>query len=137
MHEILVVSLRWFHIASVATLIGGLLYGRVALARAADVFAPESRSALEERAAAAFRPLVYAAVTALIVSGVYNIFANPGHSPRYHMLLGIKLLLVAHVFAVSLLLVRRDRPGRARLMASGAVSGLIIIAISAYLRRIF
>ena len=137
MHEVLIVALRWFHITSVATLIGGLIYGRLVLARGAELFASDSHNAFEERAAAAFRPLVYAAVSALIVSGVYNIFANPGHSPRYHMLLGIKLLLVAHVFAVSLLAVRPDRPGRARLMASGAISGLIIIAISAYLRRIF
>ena len=137
MHEVLNVVIRWFHITSVATLIGGLIYGRLVLARAAELFAADSHSAFEERAAGAFRPLVYAAVIALIVSGVYNIFANPGHSPRYHMLLGIKLLLVAHVFAVSLLLVRRDRPHRARLMASGTISGLIIIAISAYLRRIF
>jgi uncharacterized membrane protein len=137
MHEVLVVALRWFHIASVATLVGGLLYGRLVLRRGAELFGSDSRNSFEERAAASFRPLVYAAVVALIVSGVYNIFANPGHSPRYHMLLGIKLLLVAHVFAVSLLAVRRDRPGRAHLMASGAVSGFIIIAISAYLRRIF
>lgn len=137
MHEVLTVVLRWLHIASVVTLIGGLIYGRVVLARGMELFASDSLSALEERAAAAFRPLVYAAVTALIASGVYNIFASPGHSGRYHMVLGIKLLLVAHIFAVSLLVVRPDRPRRARMMGSAAISGLIVIAISAYLRRIF
>ena len=30
----------------------------------------------------------------MIVSETYNLLTNPGHTPKYHMLLGIKLLLV-------------------------------------------
>jgi hypothetical protein len=62
---------------------------------------------------------------------------NPGHTPTYHILLGVKLLLVMHVFAVAFLVTQPKNPRRARLMAGTVVSGLIIIAISAYLRRIF
>jgi hypothetical protein len=53
------------------------------------------------------------------------------------MLLGIKLLLVMHVFAVAILISRPHNPRRARMMAGAAISGLAIIAISAYLRHIF
>ena len=56
---------------------------------------------MTRRAAAAFRPLVLAAIAGLLVSGIYNILSNPGHTVKYHMLLGIKLLLVMHVFAVA------------------------------------
>ena len=73
----------------------------------------------------------------LIVSGTYNLLTNPGHTPKYHMLLGIKLMLVLHVFAVALLITQPKNPRRARMMTGTLISGLIILAISAYLRRIF
>ena len=62
---------------------------------------------------------------------------NPGHNIRYYILLGIKLLLVAHVFAVGIVLVTKNPEHRGRLLAGSAISGLIIILISAYLRRNF
>jgi len=137
MPEALNVIMRWLHISSVITLIGGVLYGRLVFFPGLRTIAPEARTALDETASAAFRPLVYLAVGCITLSGLYNIFSNPGHSPRYHILLGIKLLLVMHVFAIVLLLVRPDNPRRQRMMGLAGVSGLIIVAISAYLRRIF
>jgi len=92
---------------------------------------------LWERAAALCRPLMVASMTALIVSGVYNILTNVGHSMTYHVLLGIKLLLVAHVFAVAILVGQPGNKRRARQMAGAAISGLVIIGIAAYLRRNF
>jgi hypothetical protein len=68
---------------------------------------------------------------------MYNLFANPGHSARYHMLLGVKLLLALHIFAVAMLATQPKNPRRARLLTGAAISGLAIILISAYLRRIF
>ncbi len=79
MAEILHVAMRWLHIASVTTLVGGMLYGRLV--------APPELGAAAQR----FRPYAWAAVLALIFSGLYNIFSAPGHSGRYHMVLGIKL----------------------------------------------
>jgi hypothetical protein len=52
-------------------------------------------------------------------------------------LLSVKLLLAAHVFAVGVLLVTKNPEHRGRLLAGNAISGLIIILISAYLRRTF
>jgi len=49
----------------------------------------------------------------------------------------LKFLLVMHVFAVATLIARPRNPRRARMMAGAAMSGLAIIAISAYLRHIF
>ena len=137
MDEVLNVLMRWLHISSVATLVGGMIFGRFVMAASAESLAPEARVLLSERAAALFRPIMVAAMTCLIVSGVYNLLTNVGHSKTYHMLLGIKLLLVAHVFAVAILVGQPGNKRRPRQMAGAAISGLVIIAISAYLRRNF
>jgi cytochrome bd-type quinol oxidase subunit 2 len=137
MGDVLSVIMRWLHFSSLATLIGGILYGRLVLLPASAVLAPDEREALADRAAAAFRPFVVAAICGFILSGVYNILTHPGHRPIYHVLLGVKLLLVLHVFTNALLIVRPGNPHRARMMTSVAISGLAIIAISAYLAHIF
>lgn len=137
MADVLFVLMRWLHIASVATLIGGMIFGRVVMAHAADGLSPDARESFMDKAATFYRPLAFTAMGALLVSGTYNILSNLGHTPLYHMLLGIKLLLVMHVFAVALLITRPHNPRRSRMMAGAAISGLAIIAISAYLRHIF
>ena len=137
MFEALGIFMRWLHIASVVTLIGGMLYGWLVLVPAAGVLAADARKALAERTAALYRPLVFGAMCALLLSGAYNLLTNPGHHLRYYILLGIKLLLVAHVFSVGILLVTKNPEHRGRLFAGSAISGLIIILISAYLRRTF
>lgn len=137
MADALFVLMRWLHLTSMATLVGGMLFGRFVMISSEDILAPDARDTLGARAARAYRPLVLAAVMGLIVSGTYNLLTNPGHTPTYHILLGVKLLLVMHVFAVAFLVTQPKNPHRARLMAGTVVSGLIIIAISAYLRRIF
>ena len=137
MADVLYVIMRWLHIASVATLIGGMIFGRMVLAGAADGLSPDARESLLDRAALLYRPLVYSAMAALLISGTYNILTTPGHTPLYHMLLGIKLLLAMHVFAVAVLISRPKNPRRARMMTGAAISGLAIIGIAAYLRHIF
>jgi uncharacterized membrane protein len=136
MAEGLGVLMRWLHIASVACLSGGMIYGWIAAGAAASL-APDARAELGERTAAAFRPLVMLSMTMLVISGIYNLLSNPGHSLKYHILLGLKLLLVAHIFAVAVLIVQPGHPRRSRLMAAGAISCLVVIGIAAYLRHIF
>jgi uncharacterized membrane protein len=137
MAEALNVIMRWLHIASVAGLLGGMIYGRMVMTTAAGELAPEPRKALEERAAALFRSIIVVTIICLTLSGVYNIVTYTGHSTRYHILLGVKLLLVAHIFASAIMLAQPNNQRRGRQMASAAISGLIVIAISAYLRTIY
>jgi uncharacterized membrane protein len=137
MGDILAVIMRWLHISSVATLIGGAIFAKFVAGHATGLVNVKDKDALWEDMAAHFKPVVYTAVAGLTVSGIYNILAHPGHSLTYHVLLGIKLLLVLHVFAVMLLGVQPNNNRRVRMMAGAAISGLVIIAISAYLRRIF
>lgn len=137
MADVINVVMRWLHIASVVTLIGGMLYASAIMAAAAGALAADAAQTLAEKAAARFRPLVWTTIAALVVSGVYNVVTTPGHSGRYKLLLVIKLLLVLHVFAAAALAVRPNNPRRFRQMKGAFISGLVIIAISAYLRRIF
>ena len=125
MAEALNVFLRWLHVAAAALLVGGMFYGRLV--------PPES----QERAARAFQPVVLAAILSLLLSGLWNIFNNPGHSTRYWTVLALKLLLALHIFAVALIVARPRQERRGRLMTGTAVSGLIVILLSAWLRRIF
>ena len=137
MAEALNVFMRWLHIGSVATLVGGMIYGWTVMMASTGELAVEPRKALEERAAALFRRIVVAAIVCLTLSGVYNIVSYTGHTTRYHIILGIKLVLVAHIFASAVMLTQPNNPRRRRQMASAAISGLIVIAISAYLRTIY
>jgi uncharacterized membrane protein len=137
MLEMLTLTMRWLHITSVALIIGGMLYAWLVIVPGAELLAADARSKLAVQSTARFRPLLVAAMGALLVSGIYNILITPGHTPRYHMLLGIKLLLALHVFATSFLLVQKHDDKGKRRMASIAIAGMVIILISAYLRRIF
>lgn len=137
MPDALGLIMRWLHIASMTTLIGGIIYGRLVLVPAGAALAADAREALFDRAAAAFRPIVFASVAGLILSGVYNFLIRPGHGSFYHMLFGIKMLLALHVFAVSILIVKPKNPRRARMMTGTMLSGLIILFISAWLKRIY
>ena len=136
MADVIYVIMRWLHITSVATLIGGMIFGRFVMTQAAMGLSPESRVSFQDRAAALFQPLVFAAMGGLVLSGLYNLFTNLGHTPLYHALLGVKLLLALHVFAVAILVARPGNPRAPRMMAGAAISGMAIIAISAYLRHI-
>lgn len=140
--EFLNVALRWVHITSVVILIGGVIFALSALAPSVEAISAESRLAINRTVAARFRKFVWAATIGLFASGFYNFLTAPGHTGRYHMLFGIKMLLVAHVIAVAFLVTRSNPTPeqdarRPRLLAGTAISGLIIIFISAYLRRIF
>lgn len=137
MTDVLLVIMRWIHIASMATLIGGILYGRLVMARAIATLAPDARESMSETSAALFRPFALAAIIGLVFSGTINLLTTTGHRPIYHALLGVKLLLALHVFAVTILIVQPRNPRRVRMMTGTLISGLIILAISAWLRRIF
>jgi hypothetical protein len=129
MGDIPFVIMRWLHISSMAALLGGMIYGRVVQAQAGD--------SASGKAAAAYRPTMLLAVAGLLVSGLYNYMTNPGHSRLYHMLFGFKFLLALHIFAIAFLVTKPDNPRRGRQMTGAVISGLAIIAISAYLRRNF
>ena len=136
MPEALTTLTRWLLLTSVVTLIGGILYARFVMNPASSTLAPDARAGLENDAAGRFRSLVYAAMTLLVLSGVYNFLYKNPRTALYHALFGVKILLVLHVFAIAILATGPNNPRRARQMFGAAISGIVIILISAYLKGI-
>ncbi|MBZ5606836.1 MAG: hypothetical protein LAP38_01150 [Acidobacteriia bacterium] len=136
LNAVLAVSIRWIHIASVVTLIGGFIYARFVLAPALATLAAPERQALAKRTAENFRPILYTVLVAILGSGLYNYLSKASYPPHYHMWMGIKFLFVLHIFAVSILytLPSADEAKRNRWLTGMIVSGLVIFAIAGYLR---
>ena len=113
MDAILPIGMRWLHLASVIVLLGGIFYARVAVGDLAQ----------------GFKPVAYAAIGGILVSGLY-IFLSKGHvSSDYQMWFGIKVLLALHVFAVTIVY-----KGKKRALTGALISGGLIVAIAGYLR---
>jgi len=136
MTEALNVIMRWLHITSVVVLIGGVLYARLVVAPAVGSLSSTVQDELGDAMAARFRSLLYLTVLFLLATGIYNLFLNLGRGPLYQALLGIKMLLALHVFAVGFLIVKPKNPKRARQLTGIMISGVVIIAISAVLRQL-
>src|SRR5260370_29807219 len=135
---VLVIFMRWLHISSVVSLMGGFIYARVVVWPALESFGAAESPALIEAMAARFRGLLYTLLVTILGSGLYNYLTKAAYPPHYHMWIGIKFLFVLHIFAVSILY---PMPGaseakRRRWLTGMVVSGLIVIAISAWLRWI-
>jgi hypothetical protein len=113
MDAVLSVGMRWLHIASIVVLLGGVFYARFAVGDLAK----------------GFRPMAYAAIGGILISGTYNFLSKQAFPPHYHMWFGIKILLVLHIFA-AIILYR----GKPRSLTGIVISGAIVIAISGWLR---
>ncbi|MCP5113350.1 MAG: hypothetical protein GY953_21160 [bacterium] len=119
-NAILSVILRWVHITSVVTLLGGVIYARFF----AGSLAPRFRG-----------PLI-GAMAGLIGSGLYTLLTKESLPPGYHMWFGIKMLLVLHIFGVGLMITTPvlDDAKKLRMMTGIALSGLTVLLISSWLR---
>lgn len=136
MGDFLIPLMRWLHLTSVVTLAGGILYARFVIAPSENFLPPDARVKLDEAAARHFRPVVYASMVGLVISGLFNYMIKPGHSPLFHALFGIKILLALHVFSVAILISQPGNKRRNRQMVGAAISSLIIILIAGYLKGI-
>jgi len=128
--------MRWIHIASVVTLIGGFIYARFVLAPALASAAPAERSSLTAAVQGAFRPLLFTVIATVLISGIYNYATKVSYPPGYHMWMGIKLLLVLHIISSAILdSVRAPNPAKSSRTALWIViTGLMAIALANYLR---
>ena len=135
---VLAVCIRWIHIASVVTLLGGFIYARFVLAPVLAAFSGSERHSLGKRTIAGFSPLLYTALFTVVASGAYSYATKASYPPHYHMWMGIKLLLVLHIAAVAIIYTVRDvdESKTNRSLTGLVISGLIVIAIASYLRWI-
>ena len=113
MDALLHVGMRWLHLVSIVVLLGGVFYARFAVGELAK----------------GFKPVAYAAIGGILISGAYNFLSKQSFPPHYHMWFGIKILLVLHIFAATILY-----RGKTRTLTGIVISGAIVIAISGWLR---
>jgi uncharacterized membrane protein len=131
---VLTIFMRFLHIVSAITLVGGALTWRYAAIPAMAPLAEDTRSKLGDAIAAAWRPFVLSAIAGVLISGIFNFLRKTGLTPAYHAVFGIKILLALHVFAVFFIATRADNPKRSRQLTGVAISGVIIVILSAVLR---
>ena len=128
------IFMRFLHIISAITLLGGALAWRFAAIPATAALASETRDKVGNALAAAWRPFVILAIAGLLISGTYNFINKTGLTPAYHAVFGMKFLLALHVFAAVYLAGRPDNAKRARQLTGVAISGSAIVILSAVLR---
>jgi len=130
----LAILMRFLHIASAITLVGGAAAWRFGGAPAAESVSGEARSRVENAFAAAWKPFAIAGIIGILISGIFNFLRKTGLTPAYHAIFGIKVLLALHVFAALILAGRLDNPRRSRQLTGVVISGVVIVALSAVLR---
>ncbi len=130
------IVMRFLHIVSVVTLLGGFIAWRVALIPATDPLATDMRTKLGNAVAAAWRPVFFTTVGGILISGIYNYMNKTGMPPAWHAVIGVKFLLVLHVFAVGFLVTGPDNARRSRQLTGILISGVVIVALSAVLRSL-
>lgn len=133
---VLNILMRFLHVISAITLLGGVLAWRFGVIPALAPLGEDTRRKVDNAVAAAWRPFVLAGVAGLLISGVYNLLNKTGLTPAYHAVIGVKFLLALHVFAVAILATKPDNSKRARQLTGVAVSGVLIVILSAVLRWI-
>jgi uncharacterized membrane protein len=133
---------RFIHISSVIAFLGGVVYARQVLVPALNSLPEDVRLETAARAQRRYRTTLITLLVLIVGSGLYNLIGGPKHTYAYQMWFGIKMLLVAHILAAAALwgtspygdvIVAGKR--KRRLMGI-AISGLIVVFISAYLRSL-
>jgi hypothetical protein len=136
--DLLPVVFRFLHIISAVTLVGGVLAWVFGFLPALTALSAEVRQKVENAAAAAWRPLVLSSILGLLVSGTWNFTTNflhrEGLQPAWHPVFGVKILLALHVFGVAMLATKPGNTKRTRQLTGVAVSGVVIVLLSALLR---
>jgi hypothetical protein len=128
------IFMRFLHILSAVTLLGGVIAWRVAAIPATAPLAVDMRNKLGNAIAAAWRPVFFAAVAGLLVSGIYAYLNKGTVTPAWQAVIGIKFLLVLHVFAVGFLVTMPNNEKRSRQLTGIMISGVVIVALAAVLR---
>jgi uncharacterized membrane protein len=133
---------RFIHISSAIVLLGGIVYARQVLVPTLNALPEDVRLEAAGRAQRKYRSTLFSLLVLIVGSGFYNLLGGPKHTYAYQMWFGIKMLLVAHIFSAAILWVtspygdvRVAAKSKHRLV-SVAISGLIVVLISAYLRSL-
>jgi len=104
---------RCLHVLGAIVLLGGAIFTRYVLMPAASQLPEAEHDQLKRGITRRWKPFVHGGITILVLSGFYNYLgvaaAQHQGDGKYHMLMGIKILLAMFVFFIVSVL-----PGRVR-----------------------
>jgi uncharacterized membrane protein len=133
---------RFIHISSVIAFLGGIVYARQVLVPTLNSLPEDIRLETAGRAEKKYRNTLFTLLVLIVGSGFYNLLGGPKHSYAYQMWFGVKMLLVAHIISAAILWATSPYgdvtvAGKSKhRLVSIAISGLIVVFISAYLRSL-
>lgn len=131
---------RWVHVGTAIVLLGGSVFMRFVLLPEAAKLPAEQHDQLRLGTVTRWKRFVMAGITLLLVTGFYNYLTRESLPPRYHMLMGIKILLALGVFFLGSALTGRSA-GLAAIRQNArtwlvVLIGLasLVVAIAGYLK---
>ncbi len=134
---------QWIHLMAAVIGLGGMGFLLLILIPSLGVLSAEQREALAKAVASRFRWATWSAMALLLLSGLYNVSRYYWEEPwdRAWKLLAFKIALSFALFAIVLGLTipfRLFEPLRARRrmwLLVAFILGVVVVLISAYLRR--
>jgi uncharacterized membrane protein len=136
------VLFRFIHVSSVILFLGGIVYARQVLTPVLEALPEALRIETAAGTQLRYRNTLYVLLGLIVASGLYNFLTGPHHGQPYQIWFGVKMLLVAHILATAILWAASANSnakiaGKSkRRLVSMAISGFIIVFISAYLRSL-
>jgi len=135
--------IQWVHLMAAVVGLGGMGFLLLILIPSLRVLSTEQREALSKAVAGRFRWAIWSTMTLLVLSGIYNIRRYYWEEPwdRAWKFLTLKIALSFALFAIALALTipfRLFEPLRARRrtwLLVAFILGVVVVLISAYLRR--
>jgi copper resistance protein D len=119
---------RWVHVLSAMTWIGGMLFIALVLVPSARGLGDASlRTRLVQETGRRFRTIAWMALALLVMTGLLNLWMAPAllRSPRFHWKLGLVVhTLILSAFHDWVLGLRAGLPGPIRLPGSGRPGSL-------------
>ena len=135
---------RFLHIGSVILFLGGVVYSRLVLVPVLNALPEDMRMQSAAGSQMRYRSTLFVLLALIVISGLYNFFsyAGPKHGEAYQIWFGIKMLFVAHILASAILWATSPYgdvavAGKSKhRLTSIAISGIIVVLISNYLRSL-
>lgn len=132
---------RWVHVGTAVVLLGGSVFLRCVVMPAARTLPDVEHDRLREQMMARWKRIVMIGIALLLVTGFYNYLGvERVKAPRYHMLMGIKILLGFGVFFLASALTGRSaglagiRRNSARWLTVLIVLAAATVLIAGYLK---
>jgi len=120
---------RWVHVGTAIVLLGGSVFQRFILMPPLRGLPEAEQQHLRDRVMMRWKKYVLWGMMFLLVTGFYN-YLRTSHPPRYHMWMGIKILVAFGVFFLASALTGRSA-GLAGIRANAGKWLGILIALAA------